>query len=280
MNNLKIVRIRGGLGNQMFQYAFYRNLKEKYKNVKLDISIFKKYKFYNGYELKRVFGINADIASKEEIKDLIKNNSNETYFKERRFSFDNKVFTLEGDIYYDGYWQSEKYFKDIESIIRKDYEFKNSLKYKSLDAAREIEKVNSVSLNIRRGDYVTNKEVAKIHGGICTKKYYYTAVQIIKELVSDPVFFIFSDDINWVKDNISIKGNKVIYVDWTTIKNCYLDMQLMSLCNHNIIANSSFSWWAAWLNTNNNKIIITPSKWFNDNTIDIKDLIPDTWYRI
>jgi hypothetical protein len=116
--------------------------------------------------------------------------------------------------------------------------------------------------------------------GGCNLDYYNKAIKIIINKVENPIFFIFSDDINWCKENIKIKDHEIIYVDWNVGDNSYIDMQLMSTCKHNIMANSSFSWWSAWLNKNKDKIVISPYKWFNSDDMDCSDLIPESWIRI
>ncbi|QTL97698.1 alpha-1,2-fucosyltransferase [Iocasia frigidifontis] len=274
---MKIVRITGGLGNQMFQYAFYLSLKERFTDVKLDITPYILSKFHYGYELSKVFGIKADLAINEEIDYLINNSDSKlsTIFIERQFNFDKEVFEIKGDVLYYGYWQTEKYFKSIDGIIKKEFVFKRPLDNKNIEIVDQINEVNSVSLHIRRGDYVSIKNVARI----CTLEYYQKAVKLIKEKINKPVFYICSDEIEWVKENIRLEENTV-FVDWNKGEDSYKDMQLMSLCKHNILANSSFSWWAAWLNNNKNKMVIAPSRWFNDETENIRDLIPDGWFKI
>lgn len=140
----------------------------------------------------------------------------------------------------------------------------------------EIRKTNSVSLHIRRGDYITSKITNKFHGTCCLG-YYKKAMKLINKKVKNPKYFVFSDDIYWVKKNLEIKN--AFYVDDNVGDKSYIDMQLMSMCKHNIIANSSFSWWAAWLNNNPNKIVIAPKKWFNDPGMDTTDLISEEWIR-
>lgn len=274
---MKIVRITGGLGNQMFQYAFYLSLKERFTDVKLDITPYTVSQFHYGYELGEVFGIKADLATIEEIHYLINNSNSKlsTIFIERQFNFDKKVFEIEGEVLFYGYWQTEKYFKSIEGIIKKEFVFKRPLDNKNIELVDQINEVNSVSLHIRRGDYVSIKNLAHI----CTLEYYQKAVKLIKEKISKPVFYIYSDEIEWVKENISLEED-IIFVDWNKGEDSYKDMQLMSLCKHNILANSSFSWWAAWLNNNKNKMVIAPSRWFNNKTDDIRDLILDDWFKI
>ena len=150
----------------------------------------------------------------------------------------------------------------------------------------QISICNSVSIHIRRGDFTANPEVAKVHGNICNLEYYERAMNFIEQKIDNPIFYIFTDDVEWVKIHFNNRSNLIIVsnsvknqVEFGHKHNAHQEMYLMSLCNHNIIANSSFSWWAAWLNRNDNKIIIAPKKWFNDKKSD-RDLIPITWIRI
>jgi hypothetical protein len=283
-----IIKVIGGLGNQMFQFALYKKIESMGKNVKLDLSPFNTYDLHNGFELDRIFPIEYKTISEKESK-YYQNNSflyklyrkiiNKNYYKEPAFNFNKNIFELNAG-YLDGYWQSEKYFNDIRPLINSSFKFKLNLDELNKITAKSITSCNSVSIHIRRGDYVTNPKAAELHGGICHERYYRDAINIIKGKVKDPTFFVFSDDSDWVKSNIKIDSKNIIFIDWNKGEKSYIDMQLMSLCQHNIIANSTFSWWAAWLNKNNNKIIIAPKKWFNDNNINVSDLIPPTWIRI
>ncbi len=142
----------------------------------------------------------------------------------------------------------------------------------------QIESTNAVSLHIRRGDYVKVKETNDFHG-VCSIAYYETAIELITNKINDPVFYIFSDDMDWVKKNFNIRQNHV-FVDANDAATNYEDMRLMSLCKHNIIANSSFSWWGAWLNPSSSKTVIAPKKWMKDPSIETIDLIPGNWIRL
>lgn len=146
----------------------------------------------------------------------------------------------------------------------------------------KITQTNSVSIHVRRGDYYNNESAFKIHGNITTKKYYENALEFIKEKVKNPVFFVFSDEFEWVKKNLYFFSNygEVHIIDWNKGFDSYIDLQLMSNCKHNIIANSSFSWWAAWLNKNKNKIVISPKKWVNNINENKIDIIPNNWIKI
>jgi len=282
-----IVKLKGGLGNQLFQYAFGRNLAIKNNcELKLDVGEFKKDNLRD-YELFE-FNIKAEIASNYELKNYNRFSNrrlnymfckinNSIYIVEKNKLLNNDVLKKKKDIYLDGYWQSEKYFMDIEDIIREEFKPVKCLSVVNRELINQIKTCNSVSIHIRRGDYASNPKTKLVHG-LCPKEYYYKGIECISSNTKEPVFFIFSDDINWVKNNININF-PAIYVENNNGKNSFLDIMLMKECKHNIIANSTFSWWGAWLNNNCHKIIVTPEKWFKSMNKK-NDLIPEGWLQI
>jgi len=163
-------------------------------------------------------------------------------------------------------------------IIRNDFTLKNKPDKLNNEISKIMQDTNSVSIHIRRGDYIANPITFQYHG-LCSMEYYKKAIQYINENINRPIFFFFSDEIDWVKDNLKIPKD-CYFIDHNKMENDYLDLWLMSQCKHNIIANSSFSWWGAWLNTNKEKIVIAPKKWFNNAAIDTTDLIPEEWLII
>lgn len=274
-----IVRVTGGLGNQMFQYAMYKSLEKKGKLVKLDSkSFYETKKEHNGYELERIFDIKPNKPTKEDLEKFDENNISTLFkikrklFGDKKFVYDTKEYVFNKDVYklknsyLNGYWQSIKYFEGIENDIKKDFRFKNQLDNKNLEILNEIENSNSISIHIRRGDYMS-PENYNMYGCIATPTYYKKAIKVIEEKVENPTFFVFSNDMDWVKKNIQI-NSRVFYIDINSGNGSYKDMQLMSNCKHNIIANSSFSWWGAWLNENKNKIVVAPKKWINREDVD------------
>lgn len=289
-----VVKLIGGLGNQMFQYALGRHLAHiNHTELKLDISGFHDYKLH-AYSLGH-FNIVENFATKEEVARFQKYRrkrgkkwflynrliANERkYIEEKQFHFDPRILEIKEEAYLDGYWQTEKYFKDSAHIIRKEAIVKTTLQGKDAAVAKEIEATTSVMVHIRRGDYVTNEQTNEYHG-TCGLDYYHKAIELMSEKVHNPHFFIFSDDHEWVKNNIVLEY-PVTYVDHNKADKNYEDLRLMSLCKHQIIANSSFSWWGAWLNQNPEKIVIAPSRWFSKTkpSIDTKDVIPDSWIKI
>lgn len=289
-----ITKLQGGLGNQMFQYAIGRASAEKTGTaLKLDID------GYNNqigitqrvYSLSP-FNIKECFATEEEINKL-KNSINVWFFKisqkiglfrkynsfvcESHFNFYPEISDLNGDLYLQGYWQTEKYFQNIEDIICKEFTLKKEFSIEDKGITKEIKNSNAISLHIRRGDYVSSA-IANESLGTCSLEYYMDAIKYITEKVKDATFYIFSDDIQWVKENLKI-GSPAKYVSDGILED-YEELVLMSYCKHNIIANSSFSWWGAWLNNNKNKIIIAPRKWFNTQSFNNDSLIPSRWIKI
>lgn len=291
-----IVKISGGLGNQLFQYSFGRSLSIKLNtDLKFDIQTNYNYSFFT----KRSFGlghfnIDMNLATKKEIHEF-KCFDNEFLVRLERkiiqkLPFLNRKYVIQNlynskkfipkyrdNCYYDGYWQSENYFKSIEDIIRKDLEFNLQLSQYSKSLLDEINSNESISIHIRRGDYVKVKANSKLFSE-CSIEYYKKAINFFSAKVKHPQFFIFSDDIEWAKNNFA--GSQFSFVD-SNIDSPEMDLYLMSRCKNNIIANSSFSWWGGWLNSNPLKIVIVPKKWFNGYLNEVvSDLVPEKWIRI
>lgn len=281
---LIIVNIYGGLGNQLFQYAAGRYLAEKHNTIlKLDIENFKTDK-RRGYSLqyfniKEVFCTSVDkavIKGMERIKKLLNNKRPGAIYTEQNLNFDKHVTELGNNMYLDGYWGNEKYFKPIENIIRNEFTVRQPPAGMNEIYLQKIRSANSIAIHVRRGDYVSSKETNTFHG-VCSVAYYQAAIAQLSARLSDPVFFIFSDDISWVKENLVINDFPVDYVEHNS-NLAYEDLRLMYSCRHNIIANSSFSWWGAWLNNNPGKIVIAPEKW--NNIPGDKTELPDQWIRL
>lgn len=282
-----IVRIQGGLGNQLFQYAAGSSLAQRLGTIcKLDITSLHN-KQLRQLEL-NYFSFEPLIASKEEIKEFVWFPSlyrhfpalfsklGKNIYREPHFHFDETFSQLTNPVYLDGYWQSEKYFKPVEDIIRKGLTINKELVNHLAGRIKEWPIKETISVHIRRGDY-TQKNVLGYHG-ILSASYYNNAIAAIAQKTSNPHYCFFSDDIDWVKENIHLEHPHEFISGFT--KSAIEDFYLMSQCRHNIIANSSFSWWAAWLNNNLNKTVIAPAKWFNHANHNTKDLIPDEWIRL
>lgn len=282
---MKIIQVIGGLGNQMFQYAFYKALQSHYKDVEIDTSLFSCYKLHNGFELTNIFGVQfkessplkriqlsfhgGDLFSRI-LKKVIQRRNTE--YIEEYLKYDEQVLDNSSNLYYIGYWQSYKYFFSIESEIRKIFTFPISIIDNYNKNLRDvILSSNSVSLHVRRGDYVGNS----VYENIATLDYYQRALDYMDRNVPNMMLFLFSNDVEWCSLNLNLHNCTV--VSHNVGVNSFWDMYLISSCKHNIIANSSFSWWGAWLNTNPDKIVISPKRWINDNRVSIDDIIPETW---
>jgi hypothetical protein len=291
-----IVEIFGGLGNQMFQYALGRNL-----SLKLNTRLVFKYSInitrtdFDPKDIPSIFNI-FDLTGKVEkykkpqnyfIKYIgyIKNKfiniftPKFTVINESDFHFDKNILLSSNNCYLTGYWQSEKYFINIENLIREEFRIKKEMTLDNLEIAEKIKQTESVSIHLRGRDYITREIIKKIHF-TCDQSYYERSISLITENIKTPHFFIFSDDPEWAKAFLKTNQSFTFVEGNTWNKSNYEDLRLMSLCRHNIIANSSFSWWGAWLNENPDKIVIAPEKWFNDPTKDTKDLIPESWIKI
>lgn len=276
-----IVNLYGGMGNQMFQYAYGRSL-SLLNNSKLYLNVSKLNSFSKRkYEL-HVFNINGILLpnSISRIINFISYKVPQKYvIREKKLTRSNKFEDRKSSLaIIDGYWQSEKYFADVATEIKKEFTFKSKPDKKNKKMLDMISGSNSVSVHVRRGDYVNDAKTKSVHG-VDLSSYYLNAVKHIKKNVSDPVYFVFSDDINWCKNNLNLDG-EAHYVDHNRGNKSYEDLRLMSNCKHNIIANSSFSWWGAWLNSCKNRIVVAPSRWFVDEDRDIGDLIPLDWVKI
>ncbi|MBZ9664915.1 alpha-1,2-fucosyltransferase [Pseudomonas sp. LMG 31766] len=289
-----INQIYGGLGNQMFQYAAGRAASLRLnETMALDISFFESSSLHQGFELFRVFNIDTPLAGFEEISRVLgwqgfkymrrivarpefKRIRKCSFIIEPSFNYWPGMRLVPGDCYLSGYWQSEKYFSDCVSIIRKDFAFKEPLGSLNEELLKKITQKNSVSLHVRRGDYVAYANTSVY--ACCSIGYYKKAVDYIAAQVKDPVFFVFSDDPDWVKANLKFEYDH-FYVSHNKGTESYNDMRLMSRCDHHIIANSSFSWWGAWLNPCIDKIVIAPEAWFVNGT-DASDLCPEAWIKL
>ena len=280
-------RIRGGLGNELFQYSTARSLADHLNvDLGLDTREFDKSSPYkmslNQFTLRANFNPPNLIKHKRYgmiayLLDHISGNQRKVY-KEPFLMFDKNLLSLADGTYLKGYWQTEKYFiKNKEKII-KDLTLIHEPDGLNVETLKEIQKSKSISLHIRRGDYVSNKTYNQNHG-IIDLSYYEKAVNhISKKIGNDIKVFAFSDDPDWVYKNLNLPF-QIKFIDNNSSENSYEDLRLMLNCDHNIIANSSFSWWGAWLNLNPNKIIISPQKWYGNKQIQNPDIVPSTWLK-
>jgi hypothetical protein len=290
------VLIYGGLGNQMFQYAFCKALNLRGHESKILFTNFFYHRHHNGFDLCSAFKLKLDFPSKlykalldngqmlynnkkskyllEEIITRYHKKKYKLYQEKEEFFFDENVFHQTSSFMV-GTWQSEKYFADIKEFIKEDFIFIPPKDKKNKELSKEILDCNSVSIHVRRGDYLDPRWAAS-HQVINDKTYYSNAINYVNNKIKNPRFYIFSDDISWVVQNLSVPNSVII--SHNKGKNSYFDMYLMSLCKHNIISNSTFSWWGAWLNNNETKIVTIPYRWLN--TKDCKELYPANWIKI
>lgn len=304
-----IVNLQGGLGNQLFQYATaFAASKITRKKLFLDITGFNhhtKGHLDRAYVLDH-FNISAKIASQktldrfrygrffehlfplkrthfkqlvfEELPALKSHFYNASYIvKPLTYRYEPEILTpRKGSIYLDGYWQSFKYFEPFKEDLMTEFSLKGTISKGVLDLKKEIETTQSVSLHIRRTDYLSTSFGQKHYKNL-PLNYYYDAIGNILKRINSSNLFIFSDDIEWCKTHFNSKLN----TNFVTTENPVEDLYLMSSCKHQITANSSFSWWAAWLNQNKNKIVIAPARWYkNVSSEDMQDLLPQNWIKI
>lgn len=297
-----IVRLYGGLGNQMFQYATGRALAYRLRSVlKLDLGWF-------DTQQNRRYGLNAfriweNLASPAEIADIAGHTFSRservaltiaralrsrhaarllsprgTVIRERQpFYFDPAVATATGNLYVDGHWQSHKYFDDIRAVILREFDVRYAQTDADLNLAVSIGEGNSVAVHVRRGDYATNSQAQEVHG-LCTLDYYRNAIDFMSERVADPHFFFFSDDPEWVIQNIAMPERATVIEDSAHRLDCD-DLRLMSKCAHHIIANSTFSWWGAWLARRSGQLVVAPRQWIRTGVSTI-DLFPPQWHPL
>ncbi len=296
-----IIKLFGGLGNQLFQYALGRHLALKSAlPLFLDAESGFQNDFYKRTYSLHVFHTQAKLLDTKTVRllhrfqnplgrrDKLHNwidkhlkEINPVFIYENHYQFDEAILTTEIKplTYFSGYWQSEKYFKSIENVLRQDLIFKEGIPEKNLRIAEAIQSENSVCLHVRRllgiADGKINEEGVKFHGSI-DLPFYQKAIDLMAQKQENLHFYIFGDFIDWAKEHIQLSF-PCTFVEGNLD---YQDLQLMSLCKHHIIPNSTFAWWSAWLNTNPQKIVIAPDAWFADKTVNTKDIYPESWIRI
>lgn len=289
-----LVYLVGGLGNQLFQYATGKALATEL-NQPLQVSTALLHNRLLAYITNitprkfalSTFGISPSDSplfnywlTLQAISPLYHNVIwlNEASINYSTYSMEN--LSQATDVVMWGYWQSETYFAKYDELIRNTFTFKKKLSTLSQSLLGTIRQQNSISLHVRRGDYVTNNNANKEHG-VCGIDYYERAISYIENCLGNCIFYVFSDDIDWAVANLSILlKSRAIYVLNTPEREAWEDMYLMSQCTHHIIANSSFSWWGAWLNQNPEKIVIAPKKWYNSSEKATDSMIPLTWVRL
>lgn len=280
----------------MFQYAAARALAiTTQQSLLLDVNDFSGYHLHQGYELHRVFAVDTPFADHRTVRQMLgswrasrvarrvlrrscaRKLRGSHLAVEPHFHYWPGFQSLNHDCYLLGYWQSERYFSSVPDVIRKTFRFDEPPSGHNRALADEISAGQAVSLHVRRGDYVSDRKTSQIMAA-CTPAYYRSAIELIAKRVERPVFYVFSDDVMWAKQHLPTT-HKLVFVEHNRGIESYRDMQLMSLCRHHVIANSSFSWWGAWLNHRPEKIVVAPRHWFQGPT-DTSDLIPAGWHRV
>jgi hypothetical protein len=291
-----IVRLIGGLGNQMFQYAAGRALALHHRTVlKLDLSGFVSYPLRT-YGLSH-FNIQEEFATQQEVAHIT--GVDRTGLRKRVFwrvqhllpyyrrcafqedtlrPYDANIRRTPCDVYLDGYWQSEKYFADVADTVRREFQLREEPSAPSVDLAHHIQAVEAVSVHVRRGDYVSNPRTHQVHG-VCGLDYYRRCIEYIERRTERPTFFIFSDDPAWTREHLRPE-HPTVHVTHNGAARDYEDLWLMSQCGHHIMANSSFSWWGAWLGDHPGQRVVAPRRWFSHSAHNTRDLLPTDWVTL
>ncbi len=301
----------------MFCYAFALALQNAGHEVFVDTSLYKNKLIrgginfcHNGLETERLFNLKIAEASDTDVRRLStsaegllnrirrKYFTKKTHYIDTAFTYTPELLSDKNDCYLEGYWQTEKYFLSIEQDIRRLFTFQQPLSQKSADvkeglehigiktaaAAGDTEKLfHYASVHVRRGDFLNTKT---LH--VCTEKYYNNAIEYAVKNCAVSAFYVFSDDMPWCRTHLNFYGTPAVFVDWNTGDDSWQDMALMSICRCNIIANSSFSWWAAWLNAASDKTVLAPAIWNRRQLeyidryygYDYSDVVPESWIRI
>ncbi len=279
---MRLIKMTGGLGNQMFIYAFYMKMKRLYPDTRIDLSDMVHYHAHHGYELHRIFPHlpNDEFCINQALKKTVEflffrtiierkqpQDAQDAFWRPHRWPL----------VYFKGFYQSERFFQDIIPEVRAAFRFTDALgnEQTRLLLQQMGTQENSVSLHVRRGDYQLPKFYASI-GCVCSEQYYQDAIDHVLQHVREPHFYVFSDDMEWVRAHLQVPN--ATYVSHNQGTDSWQDMMLMSRCRHNIISNSTFSWWGAWLNDNPHKFVLCPDKWAA--TYDMPYIIPHQWTKI
>lgn len=286
------VRLNGGLGNQLFQYATGRAVAEARDcQLLLDISGYKDEYLGRRYHLD-LFHIRAQPLAVDEqsfptplraasrlrklwvhLQSLLPIGWRSVYV-DRKAGYDPRLFRTRGRVVLIGYWQSEKYFAAIEDSLRQELTLRNAPLGHNARLANDLRQCTSVCVHVRRGDYVSNDSHVAL-----SADYYQRAASQMQTRLSSAVYYVFSDDISWCRERLCF-ANKTVFVDHNGPERDYEDLRLMSLCKHHIMANSSFSWWGAWLGQSPGQLVIAPTDWYLDASRSTCDLIPNRWERL
>lgn len=290
-----ISRIIGGLGNQMFQYATGRVVSLHHDvPLRRDLSDYASYSLHQGEALTRVFGCRTPSASTADLRELLgwqaprlarrlmarrelRAFRHSRFIVEPSFAYWPGIWNVPESCYLYGYWQSPRYFSSQADQILADFTFQPPLAGRNAELAEEIAGCRAVSVHVRRGDYLSKPANQSIYH-TCGPDYYERAAQHLQQNHERLVYYVFSDDMAWCREHLPL-GPDCRFIDHNQQMDSHFDMQLMSLCQHHIIANSSFSWWGAWLSQRRGKTVIAPADWFRDGRPD-GDLCPEEWIRL
>ena len=289
-----ITNLVGGLGNQMFQYAFGRALSLRHGvPLKIDARDFRTYRLHR-FVLQQAFSLAADEATAADRRavlgwrgslpalSVLRRNALEAWRGPRLLVQDVRepasryVSAAPASCYLLGYWQSERFFAGAAGEVRRDFRFRPQLSGANRDWAQRIADCTAVSVHVRRGDYAANPATRALHG-LCSPEYYRRAISHVAEHAPRAQFFVFSDDLAWARASLAIP-HPHHFVDGNGPEANFHDLQLMSLCRHHVIANSSFSWWGAWLCERADKIVVAPSRWVAYT--ELPEIAPPAWVRL
>lgn len=276
-----IIKPMGGLGNQMFQYAMGRALALKH-NVPLliDISLFNDYELHEyGLCKLNICAAEGNISKARAL--VFEPNKNPNGFfqlREPHSQFYPEALNAPSNLIVTGYWQTEKYFLHIRERLLNEFTINVPISDETMKIFKEMQGNESVSLHVRRGDYFSDPAARSVHG-VDLDEYYQAAINHIVKQKENAHFYIFSDDPDWVTSNMKLR-HPMTYVLHNDSSRNHEDLWLMSACKHNIIANSTFSWWGAWLNQNPEKMVVAPQKWLLTDKYNMNDIIPDSWVKL
>ena len=283
-----IARLHGGLGNQLFQYAVGRAVALRTGSELLldarELADGTKGRYHLGH-----FSIQARLAAENELPPAKsrplayawwrKFGRSPRFVREQGLAYNERIETIDADCYLHGYFQSQRYFADIAQTLWSDLTFKEAISGENARMAERIQMRPSVSMHIRRGDYVINAKAQAAHGSTDLAYFERALEEVRSRSGQDPVIYLFSDEPDWVRENMKLDA-EMVGVDINDGSTGHEDLRLMSLCDHNIIANSTFSWWGAWLNPSHDKIVVAPAQWFADPKLSNPDITPPGWLRI
>jgi hypothetical protein len=281
---MKIVKLKGGLGNQFFQYAFARVISINQKSkVYLDTSDF----MYSTHRVKRSLDLNKFNIKLKLISELgliyrnwliYRFNKYFVTYEEEGINYNDSLINLKNNIIFDGYWQSFKYFDSIRTILQQELVIKTKLSKSARLIKDQLKFKKTVAVHFRRGDYITDLKTNQVHG-VIDMSYYKEAFTYFDSYCDNLLFVVFSDDIESIKNELSI-NKKFLFID--SLYSHLEEFEIMKGCDHFIIANSTFSWWAAWLGSNEEKQVLAPKRWFKDELLESQseNLIPHDWIRL